>query len=258
MSTRRIIVVFFLLLAVLSVLSAQSVYEKNRYCTEITSLENNVFTTKFGNLKTTVDGADFMACGFEWGDILSVAFLDKNLDLPLVPNLSYVDSGLPAVRVEKDSLGQPANTVVLGINMGDFTDTFGIAKKTTEEDGSWYWTANEGVEFPFEIVFTVGEKQGYLSEYQARDLVYSSERSDYPNLSDEQYANFRKVETTGMHGNLYRSSTPVRARYGRNIQADEACRKAGVSIAINLADSRSEAEEREEFKGTYYSTINGK
>ena len=78
---------------------------------------------------------------------------------------------------------------------------------------------------------------------------------DCPNLSDEQYANFRKVGTTGMHGNLYRSSTPVRARYGRNVQADEACRKAGVTIAINMADSRAEAEARDEFKGTYYSTI---
>ena len=101
----------------------------------------------------------------------------------------------------------------------------------------------------------MGEKQGYLSAYLVRDLVVSNERSDYPNLTDEQFTNFRQIKTTGMHGNLYRSSNPVNAKTGRNIQADDACRAHGIDVALNLSDSRAEAEERPEYNGSYYSTI---
>ena len=254
-SGKRFIAAFFLIVAILSFLSAQSVWEKGGIVTEITGLENNVYMTKYGNLKTKLDGQAFMDLGFEWGDIINVSFRGYNLSLPFIPNFSYVESGTAAVRVERDTSGIPEGVVVLGINMGDFTNAYKIATKTTNEDGSWFWTAYDDVEFPFQIVFSMGEKQGYLSEYLVHDLVISNERSDYPNLTDEQYANFRKIETTGVHGNLYRSSNPVNAKNNRNVQADDACRSHGIDIALNLSDGKAEAEERTEYQGSYYSTI---
>ena len=253
--TKKFFAVFLLVFTILSIIVAQSIQEKIGISTEITSLENNVFTTKYGNLKTKLDGSFFIESGFDWGDIVEVSFLGKTLSLPLVSNFTMVDSGSAAVRVEKNASGNPINTVVLGVNVGDFTDMYKIAYRTVNSDDSWFWTPYEDVVFPICIKFSMGEKQGYLAEYLSHDLVMSTDRSDYPNLNDEQYANFRKVNTTGMHGNLFRTSHPARVKNGRNVQADEACRRHGVTIALNLTDARYEAQERPEFSGSFYSTI---
>ena len=133
-SGKRFITLFLLIAAFIAVLSAQSVWEKGSVVTEITGLENDVFMTKYGNLKTKLDGQKFMDLGFEWGDVINVSFRGNELSLPLIPNFSYVESGTAAVRVERDSSGMPEGVVVLGINMGDFTNTYKIATRTTNED----------------------------------------------------------------------------------------------------------------------------
>ena len=52
----------------------------------------------------------------------------------------YVDSGKPAVIVEKDADGKPTVYVSMAINMGNFAETYELAKKHTNEDKTWYWT----------------------------------------------------------------------------------------------------------------------
>ena len=59
-----------------------------------------------------------------------------------------------------------------------------------------------------------------------------------------------------MGNNLYRSSNPINPEIGRNTQADKACRDAGITVAINLADNKALAEGRPEYSGSYYSTLN--
>lgn len=49
---------------------------------------------------------------------MTVKFLDKTLTLPVVPTYSYVDSGKPAIIVEKDADGKPTGYVSMAINMG--------------------------------------------------------------------------------------------------------------------------------------------
>jgi len=226
------------------------------YKAQVTTLEPEIFSTKFGNLNTTADSAEFFSEGkIEWGDIVEVRFLDKCLSLPVVPLYSYVDSGTPAVIVPKNEDGQPTGVVQLAINMGDFTTTYGIATKTINPDTSWFWTANEGVELPMDITFQVSEKAGYMSQYLVSDLTRTNERNDYPHLTDEEFANFRKVNTSGI-SKLYRTSSPICAELGRNTYADKALRDAGVTVIINISDDRVTAESRPEFKDTYYSTCN--
>lgn len=223
------------------------------FSTEVSSLEVNVFTTKYGNLYTAATGEALFAAGYEWGDTVKVRFLNQELNLPIVPNYSYVDSGVPAVIVSKTADSLPEGYVSLAINMGDFTTTYGIATKTTNADKTFFWTANEGVTFPMTVTFEIAEKAGYMSEYLIRDLVRTNERSDYAELTDEQFANFRKVTTTGVN-NLYRTSNPVNAELGRNVYADKAIKDANVSVILNLSDTKKEAESRPEFKNSYYST----
>ena len=221
----------------------------------IGGLDSDIWFTKYGNVYLDIKVKDFFALGYEEGDIVSVSFLNKTLNLPVVPTYSYVDQGSPAIIAPLGEKGEPTGYISLAINMGNFGDTYGLAYKTTNADKTWFWTAKEGVKFPVEVKFSMAEKSGYLSQYILHDLTRTNNREDYPELTDEEFANFREITTTGMgKGKLYRTSSPINPELGRNTYADEACKKAGVSVVMNLANSKDEAEKYEGFTSSYYST----
>ena len=221
----------------------------------IGGLDANVWMTKYGNVYTDCKAEDFMGkLGFAWGDLVTVKFLDKTLTLPVVPTYSYVDSGKPAIIVEKDADGKPTGYVSMAINMGNFAETYELAKKHTNEDKTWYWTAWEGVTYPVEVTFKMAERGGYMAEYIMHDLQRTNDRADYPNLSDAEFGNFRNIATTGMGKDvLYRGSSPINPELGRNTYVDAALKQAGVNVIMNLANSQEEAEAYEGFADTYYS-----
>lgn len=85
----------------------------------------------------------------------------------------------------------------------------------------------------------------------------SKDRADYPHLTDEEFANFRAVSTTGMgRGKLYRSSSPVHPWGNRDLIADNAARAAGIKTFINLADTEKKLRGYKGFQSSYYSTQN--
>ena len=220
----------------------------------IGGLDSNVWFTKYGNVYLDIQVADFFDLGYEEGDMVKVSFLDKELVLPVVPTYSYVDQGTAAVIAPLGEKGEPTGYLSLAINMGNFGQSYGLAYKTTNEDKTWFWTAYEGVEFPVEVKFEMAEKGGYLSQYILHDLTRTNSREDYPELTDEEFANFREITTTGMgKGKLYRTSSPIDPELGRNTYADKAIENAGVTVIMNLANSKDEAEAFEGFSDSYYS-----
>ena len=91
--------------------------------------------------------------------------------------------------------------------------------------------------------------------YRSLASKLSKNREDYKNLSDYEFANFRAVISTGIKtGNLYRSSSPVKAWGNRNNIADNAAKKAGVKTFINLADEYKNLKGYKGFSESYYST----
>ncbi len=225
----------------------------------IGGLDMNIWMTKYGNVYTDCKATTFFnKLGYTWGDLVTVKFLDKELDLPVVPSYHYVDSGKPAIIVEKNDKGEATGYVSMAINMGNFATTYGIAEKhTKEEDGTIYWTAMDGVTFPVEVKFEMKEKGGYMAEYLLHDLNRTNNREDYASLTDEQFANFRVVTTTGMGKNaLYRSSSPINPELGRNTYADKAAKAAGVKTFMNLADNEEKAKTYEGYAESYYSKQN--
>ncbi len=224
----------------------------------IGGLEPNLWTTKYGNVYTDCSAEHFTKdLGLSYGDLVTVKFLDKELVLPVVPDYSYVDSGKAALLISKNEKDDPTGFAFLAINMGNFLETYGIATKSTDADGNWYWTACEGVEFPIQLTFELKEKGGYMAEYLLHELTRTNNREDYAHLSDNDFANFRSITTTGMgEGILYRSSSPINPELGRSTYADAAAESAGVKAFINLADSKSDAEGYEGFADTYYSKQN--
>ena len=156
--TKIVLASAFLLIAVLSTATAQSLRENSGFRAELTDLTPNTSIKKYGNLITTGTAEDFTAAGFDWGDLVYVSFLGKTLELPVVTNYSDVETGMPAVVMDPDKDGNPTGHILFAINMGDFTTTYGIASKKTNEDNSWYWVANEGIELPVEFLFTMSGK----------------------------------------------------------------------------------------------------
>lgn len=206
--------------------------------------------SKYGNIKLDIASDDFIALGYEFGDVVSISFLNKTLKLPFCFNYSDVDSGAAALFARSDEA-----CLSLAINMGDFATTNGIAVKTTNEDKSFFWTGCEGVGDSVTFSISMAEKRGYYEQYILHGLTASNERTDYPNLTDEQYANFRAVTTTGMgNGVLYRTSSPVNPKVNRNKQANAACVAADITVIMNLSDSEKSLAEYEYGEDNIYRT----
>ncbi len=229
-----------------------NLYGKNRIV--IGGLDNNIWFSKYGNVYLNCKAEDFIDnLGFQVGDIVKVSLLNQELELPIVPDYSYVDSGEAAVIVKLDENNEPTGYVCLAVNMGNFAEKYKIATKKTSDDGAWWWEAYEGVTFPVEVTFDMAQENGYAAEILLRELVFSIERNYYNMLTDEQFANFREINTTGIgKGLLYRTSSPINPELNRNKYALEALEKAGVTVIMNLADNPEEAASYEGFAGSYY------
>ena len=79
-------------------------------------------------------------------------------------------------------------------------------------------------------------------------------RTDYADLSDGDFANFRAVKVTGIRENaLYRSSSPIDPDLERCEPAMRATERAGIRSVINLSDSEAAMTAFEAFADSYYS-----
>lgn len=200
---------------------------------------------KYGNLVLSISASDFLAQGYAYGDVITAQIGSQTFAMPVGTNYSDVDNGNPVCRVTD---GQ----VILAINMGDLATTSGIAIKTKiDEEPGYRWEYTENVHQPTQIILSMKEPGGYYDEYVMRQLTRTNERQDYAALSDAQFANFRKVETTGM-GLLYRSSSPVNPELNRSGYADAAMESAGIKTVVNLADTDEGLRVYEGYEGSYY------
>ncbi len=218
---------------------------------ELTATAEAANIQKYGNVMLSLKCEEIKAAGYAFGDVVTVKFLDKSLDIPFCNNYSDVDSGSPAFFARDAD-----EFALVAINMGDFATTYGIATKTTNEDKTFVWNYNEGVTGPVAFTISLKEAGGYYDEYVMHQLKYTNERSDYAELTDEQFANFRAVTTTGMgKGTFFRTASPVNPENNRNTYADAAIKAAGVSVVMNLADDKATVEGYEGYTDSYYSTI---
>ena len=196
-----------------------------------------------------------MEAGYAYGDVVTVTINGTGYDMPVGSNYADVDQGSMICRVviKPDT---KEDQIILAINMGDLATVSGIAtKEKTDADPGYIWHLNEGVTEPVRVSIAMKEQGGYYDQYVIHQLVRSENREDYPDLSDEEFANFRAITTTGVStGKLYRSSSPVNPEINRNLIADRAAAAAGVKTFINLADSEEEMRGYEGFDASYYST----
>ena len=187
---------------------------------------------KYGNLDMDETAlAAFEAAGFEAGDIIHVTFGETALDIPYGTNYSDVDTGNLVIR-------NNGAMIIVAINMGNFAGTYNCAVGDT-------------------LTFSMGEKAGYAYEYMLHQLKRTNAREDY--ASDEVFANFREVTTTGMGDNvIYRSASPINNEIARAAYADDLAEKAGIKTVMNLADSADNIaayRAAEDFDSPYYAAL---
>lgn len=239
-----------LILALLLTLTGTSFAADTRATLTATAEARNI--QKYGNVTLSLTCEEIRAAGYAYGDVLTVRFLDKTMELPLCSNFSDVDSGSPGIFARAQD-----EYVLAAINMGDFATTFGIAVKTTHPDKTFDWDYADGVTGPVTFTISCKEAGGYYGEYLLHQLSYTHARSDYAGLTDAQFANFRNVHTPGMgYGTLYRTSSPVNPKFGRSAYADAALREAGVTVVMNLEDDEAAVRGYEGYEASYYASTN--
>ena len=243
---KKIFSFFLMLCLIVSVLVSVTAEGTSATVTEI---------QKYGNLVLSMKGSELLSQGYAYGDIVTVTLNGQELEMPVGSNYSDVDQGSMICRVViKPDTNE--DTIILAINMGDLATTTAIAEKEKiEADPGYVW--HYSVEEPVTVSFAMKEQGGYYDQWVMHQLVRSENREDYPDLTDEAYANFRAVNTTGIgSGKLYRSSSPVNPEINRNHQADAAAEKAGVKTFVNLADAEETMKGYEGFANSYYSKQN--
>ena len=183
--------------------------------------------------------ADSFLTRFEVGDIATVAIVGYDtLEMPIAESTNDVPISWFLLAAVKGF-----NQLALSIHYGQLAEILGITAENA----------------PIEVIVSMKEKGGYLLGIDImRNTQYlDTYTENYPDLSIEDFANFREVQTTGMGENkLYRSSSPIYIYLGRNYYADSLAKEAGVATFINLTDSESSAYSYKGFETTYYSTQN--
>ena len=183
--------------------------------------------------------ADSFLTIFERGDLVTL-MVDgyDTLDVPVVGYRGDVSVGEYLL-----SVGDATGFVTLEVLNGDPAEAIGIGRD---------------VKFPINVTVKMKEKGGYVKYLEMRQhLTMSYYLESYPTLSIEEFANFRKVNTTGMgEGVLYRSSSPIDPSLGRNLYADSLAKVAGVATFVDFAETVDYAITYRDFADSYYATQN--
>ena len=203
-----------------------------------TVMEDTLEIFAFGGVKLDVVADSFLT-KFDYGDVVTVMIAGYDtVDVPVVAGYGYVFPGEFFLYVSEG-----LNYIKLEARYGQMAEVGGLER---------------GLTFPIDVVVQMKEKGGYvdhLENLKSLTLAYSPE--SYPDLSIEEFANFRMVRTTGMgEGVLYRSSSPIDPSIYRNAIADSLAALAGVKTFLNLADDKRYAEEYNGFAESYYATQN--
>lgn len=225
---------------------------------ETSVLEEGSDMLNYGHLNFAMPADSFLLV-FEYGDVVSIELEGYDTFVaPVVGNYDDVSSGEYLLRVAKGKkyLTFAINYGQVGVDLGD-TRQLKIAKDS-EGAAATPYIIDGGIELPIKVRIVMKEKGGYLENLKMREAQNQGTSIDnYPNLTVQEYANFRMVKTTGMgEGRFYRSSSPIDPSLGRSAYVDSLAREAHIAVFLNLTDTKAGAESYEGFADSYYASQN--
>lgn len=171
----------------------------------------------YGMLVPSFTPQDLLDAGFDYSDLLDVKIGDNIClhDVPFVTGFNEVGV-LETCFCDYNAQGKMYG---FGLLHGNFSERIG------GKPGD-------------KIEITLSKRHGYMDTWKVMKSIYSPDRNMYD--SDEIFANFRAVNTTGMaKGVLYRSSNPLNPKDNevRYAFVDKLAEAAGVNTEIDLADT---------------------
>lgn len=202
---------------------------------------------------------DELLDAFDYNDIVTVSINGHEWDMPICLNISGIDICplcLYADPGNKFLFGYEGELIYIASSYESVALTSGVFTETPPENYKYCMFSSE-LESPVIAEIRLKEKDGYSRLLPIGDLQRTYTRESYPDLTDEEYANFRMIHMGDIaEGVLYRSSNPVDPVLGRNTYADKAAEEHGIKTVLNLADSENEAMRFYGFEDSYYSKQN--
>lgn len=183
----------------------------------------------YGMLVPSFTPADLLNAGFNYADLLDVKIGD-NITLHNVPFVTgFNEVGvLETCFCDYNAQGKMYG---FGLLHGNFSERI-------------------GGKIGDNIEITLAERQGYKDTWEIMKSIYSPDRTKYD--SDEIFANFRPVNTTGMgKGILYRSSNPLNPKDNevRYAYVDRLAESVGINTEIDLADTEQKIRDFRKMDG---------
>ena len=168
---------------------------------------------EFGAAMLDVTESDMAKAGFTPGDIISITIDDKVIVMP------YYD-GFYTKNGEYLCVAYPTYPSIC------FTaNNTGLPDELTGLEGH-------------AVIIRMEEKGGCLEVQQTLSMKYGNDRTEYPNLTDAQFANARCVKAGHIaSGRLYRSSSPFCNDIGRASYVSAYLESEKVQTVLNLADT---------------------
>ena len=177
---------------------------------------NVIKIEKYGHAVLDITTADFIAAGYDLGDIVCVSFGTYEYTMPFYDG--YYSN--PKNLMLRGSTLE--DYIAVCINYGDFSSEKNINIGDTAR-------------------ITMSEKAGMRDIQELYSLQYSNDLNDYPNTAT--FTNFRAV-TAGRikEGKLYRTASPINNENGRANFANNFIESVGVATVLNLSDSYQDVE----------------
>ena len=177
---------------------------------------NVIKIEKYGHAVLDITTADFIAAGYDLGDIVCVSFGTYEYTMPFYDG--YYSN--PKNLMLRGSTLE--DYIAVCINYGDFSSEKNINIGDTAR-------------------ITMSEKAGMRDIQELYSLQYSNNLNDYSDA--ETFTNFRAV-TAGRikEGKLYRTASPINNENGRANFANNFIESVGVATVLNLSDSYQDVE----------------
>ena len=177
---------------------------------------NVIKIEKYGHAVLDITTADFIAAGYDLGDIVCVSFGTYEYTMPFYDGYY---SNPKSLMLRGSTL---EDYIAVCINYGDFSSEKNINIGDTAR-------------------ITMSEKAGMRDIQELYALQYSNDINDYPNTAT--FTNFRAV-TAGRikEGKLYRTASPINNENGRANFANNFIESVGVATVLNLSDSYQDVE----------------
>lgn len=171
---------------------------------------------KYGHAVLDITTANFIAAGYDLGDIVCVSFGAYEYTMPFYDGYYSNPKNL---MLRGSSL---EDYIAVCINYGDFSSEKNINVGDTAR-------------------ITMSKKAGMRDIQELYSLQYSNNPNDYSDT--ETFANFRAI-TVGRikNGKLYRIASPINNQNGRAPFASNFIDSVGIKSVLNLADSNEDVE----------------